>query len=290
MKKTIIACAVTGGGDTVKFNPAVPVTPEQIAQSSLEAAAAGAAIVHLHVRDPSTGKPSADPALYRETVERIRATGSDVIINLTTSEGAVVDVTAGVAASTAQVAPPERRFVHVAELRPELCSLDMGTFNLGNAIFFNSVADIRRLAELCRDADVLPEMEVFDEGHIQLATTLLEEGRLHRPPFFQICLGFPGGAQARLESLIHLHRLLTPGSKWAAFATGRDLFPMAAATFALGGHLRVGLEDSIYIDDGVLAPSNAALVKRAAEIVRLLGGTVARANDARRILGLALCS
>jgi len=288
--KIIITCAVTGSAPTPEKNPAVPVTPDEIADSALGAHDAGAAIVHLHARDPKTGRPSLDPALYRAAVERIRASGSDVIVNLTTGPGASFvpgddDPADGRAKS--KFVTPEARVRHVEELRPEICSLDIATMNRPDRVFLNTPQHLTAMAKRIRAAGVKPELEVFDVGHIMLALDLLKAGALDSPPLFQLCLGTAYGAPARIESLIHMRDLLPPGALWAAFGISRFEMPIVAAAIQLGGHVRVGLEDNIYLERGVLAPSNAALVDKAATIVRLLGYEVASADEARAILGLS---
>ena len=289
-RKVIIACAVTGAGDTVGKSAAVPVTPRQIADSAVEAARAGAAMVHLHMRDPETGKASLETALFDEAVRRIRDSGVDVIVNLTTGEGGMLDLNNRPFSNSLlndDLKTPEQRFAHVASNRPEVCSLDMGTMNLGAGVFMNTAADVTRLADLIREAGVLPELEVFDAGQIEFTRKLIEAGRIKGPGWFQLCLGVPGGAPATAETMVYFKSLLPRDAIWAAFGIGPSQFPMAAQAVVLGGHVRVGLEDNLYIERGVLAPSNAALVSKAADIIRLLGEEVATANDARAILGLA---
>lgn len=287
--KIIITCAVTGSAPTPGMNPAVPVTPEEIAISALEAHDSGAAIVHLHVRDPETKRGSMDPAYYRAATERIRASGSDVIINLTTGPGAsFVPGEENPADGTAKSVfeRPEIRVRHVEELKPEICSLDIATMNRRDRIFLNSRDHLIDMAGRIRAIGVKPELEVFDTGHIVLARELLDDGVLDSPPLFQLCLGTAYGAPARLETLIHMRDLLPAGAKWAAFGISRWEMPIVAAAIQLGGHVRVGLEDNIYLERGVLAPSNAALVEKAVQIIRLLGYEVASADEARAQLGL----
>jgi uncharacterized protein (DUF849 family) len=291
--KIIVTCAVTGSAPTPDKNPAVPVTPAEIAQSALEAHDAGAAIVHLHVRDPDTKLPSMDPAYYRGATERIRASGSGVIINLTTGPGASFvpgadDPADGRAQST--FVRPAVRVRHVAELKPEICSLDIATMNRPNRVFLNTREHLTEMAERIHALGVKPELEVFDLGHIELARFLLDAGILKSPPLFQLCLGTAFGAPARIETLIHMRDLLPAGAAWAAFGISRWEMPIVAAAIQLGGHVRVGLEDNIYLERGVLAPSNAALVEKAVRIIRLLGYEVASADEAREILGLPIAA
>ena len=288
-KRTILTCAVTGNLVTREQNPALPVTPEEIATASLEAAEAGAAVVHIHVRDPQTARPSMELDHYREVVTRIRAVRPDLVINLTTGPGgrfAPSDDDPSVAGPGTTLVRPERRVEHVAALRPDICSLDLNTMFFGSAVVMNTPRNIRIMAEIIRKAGVMPELEVFDSGDIQLAHQLLKEGVLATPALFQIVLGVRYGFTATPETLAYAQRLLPPGCHWAAFGIGRMAFPMVAQAFLLGGHVRVGLEDNVYLEKGVLAPSNAALVTKAAEIVRLLGGSLATPDEARAILGL----
>jgi uncharacterized protein (DUF849 family) len=285
----VITCAVTGGADTVGKHPAIPVTPEQIASSALEAAAAGAAVVHIHVRDPRTGQPSLEPQLFREVFERIRDRDAEVIVNLTTGEGGLVRLgkrqpSAGELG--AQVVPPEARAGHVVQLRPEMCSLDMGSLNFGDDLFINTPHDIAAIAALVASGGTRVELEVFDTGHIRLARHLLEKKVLTAPALFQLCLGIAWGAPATVETTLHLRDLLPRDATWSAFGIGPAQFPMVATATLLGGHVRVGLEDNLYLERGVLAPSNAALVERAVRIVECLGYRVAGKREAREILGV----
>lgn len=288
MSPVIITCAVTGSGDTTGLSPYVPITPRQIADDALAAHAAGAAVVHLHVRDPKDGSPSRDIALYREVVERIRDTGSPVVINLTTGIGArfspsVDDPNVNASPGMAQ---PEDRMNHVLELKPEICSLDIATMNFGRHAFVNVPEHIERMAKAVRAAGVKPEIEVFDLGHIALANHLYGTGLFADPPLFQLCLGVPWGAPASAEVMLAMKAMLPAGANWSAFGVGSRQFQMAATACAAGGHVRVGLEDNLYFSKGVLAEGNAPLVARAARIIREIGGEVATPADARRILGL----
>jgi len=289
-RKVMISCAVTGSADTPGRNPAVPVTPAQIAQSALDAAKAGAAIVHIHVRDPKTTRPSMDGALYREVVERIRDSGSDVLINLTTGPGARFvpgeDDPLKPGAGTTMKTPAER-VRHVVELKPDICSLDMGSMNMGPHVFINTPKHLEAMATAIRDAGVLPELEVFETGHLLLAKRLLESGHIKPPGMFQICLGIAWAQPATPEAMSYMKSLLPVQSPWFAFGISLHQFPMVAQAVLLGGHPRVGLEDNIYLEKGKLAPSNAALVEKAAKIVEILGDNVATPPEARQILGLS---
>ena len=289
-RKVMISCAVTGSADTPGRNPAVPVTPRQIADSANDAAKAGAAIVHIHVRDPKTTRPSMDLALYREVVDRVRAGGTGVLINLTTGPGARF---APGSEDPEKPGPgttmkrPAERVRHIVELKPDICSLDMGSLNMGPHVFINTPSHLETMAVAIRDAGVLPELEVFETGHLLLAKRMIENGHIKPPGMFQICLGISWGQPATPEAMSYMRTLLPAGSPWFAFGISLHQFPMAAQAVLLGGHPRVGLEDNIYLEKGKLAPSNAALVEKAARIIEVLGDIVATPADARQMLGIA---
>jgi uncharacterized protein (DUF849 family) len=285
----ILTCAVTGGDDTGVKYPAVPVTPHQIANAAIDACKAGAAIAHIHVRHPETGKPSMDVALYREVVDRVRDSGSPVIINLTTGPGARFvpsDEEANKAQPGSNLRPPAERVAHILELKPEICSLDMGSLNFGKGALINVPEHVQTIAAAIRSAGVKPELEVFDSGHIALSLDMIRRGLIDPAPLFQMVLGVPWGAPATAEVLAAMKSLLPQGSPWAAFGVGRAQFPFVAQAFLLGGHVRVGLEDNLYLSKGVLAPDNASLVRKAAEVVDLLGSRLATPSEARELLGL----
>jgi uncharacterized protein (DUF849 family) len=287
--ETIITCAVTGGGP-ISPGSAVPVTPEQIADECLAAAEAGAAIVHIHVRDPSTGKPSMEPDLYAQVVARIRTRNSDLIINLTTGPGSRFvpdDTDPKRGGPGTSIAHPAERVRHVVALRPEICSLDVATMNLGPSPIINTPPHIRAIARLIQDAGVKPEMEVFELGHLEQAKALIAEGFVSGTPLIQICLGAPGGAPALPRTMLGMRDGLPANCLWSAFGFGAQSFPMVAQAFLLGGHVRIGLEDTIHIREGELAAGNAQLVEHACRIVHDLGGAVASAQTARHLLGLA---
>jgi uncharacterized protein (DUF849 family) len=288
-RKVMISCAVTGSADTPGRNPGVPVTPKQIADSAIDAAKAGAAIVHIHVRDPKTTRPSMELSLYREVVDRIRASGSNVLINLTTGPGARFvpgDEDPEKPGRGTTMKLPTERVRHVVELKPDICSLDMGSLNMGPHVFINTPAHLEAMAVAIRDAGVLPELEVFETGHLLLAKRMIENGHIKPPGMFQICLGISWGQPATPEAMSYMRTLLPATSPWFAFGISLHQFPMAAQAVLLGGHPRVGLEDNIYLEKGKLAPSNAALVEKAASIIEILGDIVATPADARQILGI----
>jgi len=287
--RTIISCAVTGSAPTPEKNPAVPVTPEEIANSAIDAAEAGAAIAHIHVRDPETGGRSIEFEHYREVVERIRGSGSDLIINLTTGPGAKFvpgEADPAVAGAGTLLMTAADRVRHVEELKPEICSLDMATMNFRDSVFLNAPDVLRDMARRITQAGVKAEIEVFDTGHIELARQLIDEGVLPEPAYFQLCLGISYGAAASPEAMMFMRDRLPEGSQWSAFGISRSQFPMVGQAVLLGGHARVGLEDNIYLGPGELAPSNAALVERARQIIESFGGAVATPTEARAILGL----
>ncbi|MGK6316916.1 3-keto-5-aminohexanoate cleavage protein [Neorhizobium sp. DT-125] len=285
---TIITCAVTGNITSPSQTPFLPITPEQIADACLDAVRAGAAIVHIHVRHPD-GRPSMELEHYMEVVQRLRAADEDVIINLTTGPGGRFipsDDDPSIAAPGTTLTRPERRVEHIVALRPEICSLDLNTMYSGSSVVINTPRNLAVMSDLIREAGVLPELEVFDTGDIQLANHFIQEGRLDVPALFQIVLGIRYGAIATPETLHYMKSLLPAGSNWAAFGVGRWEFPMLAQAWLLGGHVRVGLEDNIYLEKGVLAESNTVLVKKAVRILKELGGTIATPGEAREILGL----
>lgn len=288
-KKVIISCALTGAAPTMSKSPYVPVTPEQIANSAIEAGRAGAAIAHIHVRQPDTGAASMDLALYKEVVDRIRASDSDIVINLTGGPGARYMPDAAnpkVATADSTISSPQRRVEHILELKPELASLDLSTFNMGEAAFVNVPEHLREMAAAMRSAGVKPELEVFDVGGITLGKHLIDKGYIDSPALFQLVLGVQWAAEATPETLQFMARQLPASCKWSAFGISRASYPMLAQSLILGGHVRVGMEDNLYLSDGVLAESNAQLVERAVKLVQLLGCEVATPSDTRKLLGL----
>ncbi|MES3000965.1 MAG: 3-keto-5-aminohexanoate cleavage protein [Pseudomonadota bacterium] len=288
MNPTILSCAVTGSITTLDQHPGLPCTPEQIANACIGAARAGAAITHIHVRHPD-GKSSMELHHYREVVERVRASDVDVVINLTAGMGGrFVPGTEDpkVAGPGTNFLPPEQRVAHVMELRPEICSLDFNTMNSATAATINTPRNVRIMAGLIREAGTLPELELFDGGDLMLARELLDEGTLQGPGFFQLVLGVKYGAAATPATLAYLKSMLPADCQWSAFGVSRWSFPMLAQSFLLGGHVRVGLEDNIYLEKGVLAPDNAALVAKGKRMIQDLGGRLATPGEAREILGL----
>ena len=285
-RDVILTCAITGGGPNHKSSPHVPITPAQIATSALEAAEAGAAIVHLHVRDPETGNPSMDGALYAETVERIREKNSDVLINLTTGPGAryVPSLQAPIVADTgSNMRTPAERTAHATALRPDVCSLDVLTMNYGEGTLVNTAPHVREMAKAIEDAGAISEIEVFDLGHIRLAQALIKEGAIGKRHFFQLCLGISWGADADYETMKFMASRLPEGALWSGFGIGAREFPMLEAALELGGHVRVGLEDNLYLARGVLAETNAVLVDEAVKRITAAGHNVATPAQTREI-------
>jgi uncharacterized protein (DUF849 family) len=288
--KTFITCAVTGNLTKPEQTPHLPITTQHIADDCLAAADEGAAVVHIHVRDPKTGRPSMDVNLYREVVERIRVKAPQLIVNLTTGPGGRFVPSPDdpkVYAPGTTLLPPLERVKHVVELKPDICSLDLNTMNSGPDVVMNTPANVRKMAKAIQDAGVIPELEVFDSGDMNLARDLFADGTLKGPGLYTVVMGVKYGFASTPETLMYARGLLPPGARWSAFGIGRAEYPMLAQTWLLGGHVRVGLEDNIYLSKGVLAKSNAELVAKARRILEDLGGRVASAAEAREILGLA---
>ena len=291
-REAFITCALTGAGDTTGRSDKVPVTPAEIAEAGIEAARAGAAVIHVHVRDPDTGRPARDPALYREVVERVRGSGVDVVLNLTAGMGG--DLTLG---PTDRPLPPsqagtdmagaEERLAHVAELLPEICTLDCGTMNFGEGdyIMTNTPAMLADMARRVQALGVRPEIEVFDTGHLAFAKWLAGQGLIDEPAMVQFCMGVPWGAPDDIGTLMSLVNNLPAGWTFSAFSLGRNQLPYAALAVLAGGNIRVGLEDNIWLDRGVLA-TNADLVARAVAIVENMGVRVIGPDAVRDKLAL----
>ena len=287
-----ITCAVTGAGDTTARSRHVPITPKDIAEASVEAAKAGAAIAHIHVRDPETGKASRDRRLYREVVERIRDSGTDVVINLTAGMGGDVVFGSGETplpldpAGTDMVGPTER-LAHVADLLPEICTLDCGTMNfaLGDYVMTNTPATLRSMARQVQALGVKPELEVFDAGHLVFVNDLVREGLIDGPAMIQLCLGIPYGAPDDPLTLMSLVHRLPKDVVFSAFSIGRRQLPYVAMAALAGGNVRVGLEDNLFVDRGVLA-TNGALVERAATILNAMGASIMGPAATRDLLKL----
>ena len=290
--EAFITCAITGAGDSTGVSDKVPVTPEQIADSAIEAAKAGAAVAHIHVRDPKTGKGARAPHLYREVVERIRASKVDVVINLTTGMGGDL-VLNGVEqplppTTGTDMAGATERLEHVAELRPEICTLDAGTMNFaagGEYIMVNTPGMVRAMAAGIKALGVKPEVEVFDTGDLVLTKELIAEGIIDNPAMIQLCMGIPYGAPNDLGTVLSMVNNLPEGAVFSAFSIGRYQLTYAALAPLLGGNIRVGLEDNLYLQRGVLA-TNGQLVERAAQLLEAQNIKRLGPEDVRQKLGL----
>lgn len=290
-RPVIITCALTGDSDTTSKSPHVPVTPVQIAESGIAAARAGAAIIHIHVRDPATDKGSRDVELYRETVDLVRKSGVDVIINLTAGMGGKLVLNPETAlpfAAATDLVGAHQRLPHIELIRPDICSLDCGSFNNGldEELYVSTAGMIKEMAGAIRRAGVKPELEVFDLGHLRLACQLVKDGLVEAPPFFQFALGLRWGAPSDARTMLMMRDMLPSDAVWVAFGAGPEQMPVAAQSVLVGGHVRVGLEDNLYRSRGVLA-TNAQLVEDAVKLVRGLGADVASPVEARQMLGLS---
>ncbi|MVT54769.1 3-keto-5-aminohexanoate cleavage protein [Bradyrhizobium yuanmingense] len=289
-RKVIVTCAVTGGSSAVLAkHPNIPKTPSQIVEAALEAAKAGAAIVHIHVRDPETGAPSNRFTLYEQVVKKLRDAAIDVVINLTCGmEGSLTldSLDPITVSNTSSLTTPIGRSIHAVKLQPELATLDCGTWSAGESIYVARMSDLREMARLMRDAGVKPELECFELGHIEVAKRLISEGIVNQPPLFQFCLSTGYGAPAVPIVIQAMREILPSEAIWAGFGCSADEMPTVAQLVALGGHVRVGLEDNIYLRRGLLA-SNAQLVENAVGIIERMGASVATPAEAREIIGLS---
>ena len=289
MTKTFLTCAVTGNLTKPEMTPHLPITPEHIARDCLEAAAAGAAAVHIHVRDPSNGKPSMDVELYRDVVDRIRRDNRELIINLTTGPGGRYVPSADnprLAAPGTTLLPPLQRVQHIQLLKPDICSLDLNTMNSGPDVVMNTPRNVRIMATAMREAGVKPELEIFDSGDMHLALDLIADGTLQGPGMWTFVTGVKYGFNFSSETLLYARSLLPQGALWSAFGIGRHAFPCVAMAWLAGGHIRVGMEDNIYLEKGVLAKNNAELVSKARRVIQDLGGELANPREARAMLNL----
>jgi 3-keto-5-aminohexanoate cleavage enzyme len=273
VQKLVITVAVCGSGPTRSQNPNVPYSPAEIAAEALRCWRAGASIVHVHVRDPETGAPAFDKALFKEVVDRVRSE-SDMLVNLTTSGFNLTGPDVG------------RQRLMPLELKPDLCSLDVGSLNLRGRVFINPADWVELAAKEMRVAGVKPELEVFDTGHIRQAKDLVEQGLLQPPPYFQLCLGTQWGIEATLDALLDMKRRLPDNCQWSVLAVGSAQLPLTTHGMLLGGHVRVGFEDNLYLSKGVKAETNAQFVERTVNLARILGREIATCSEAREILGL----
>ena len=291
-REVFITCAVTGSGDTTGKSDKVPVTPAQIADSAIEAARAGAAVVHCHVRDPDTGKPSRDPSLFREVTDRIRDSETDVVLNLTAGMGGDL-VLGGVETPLppdtdgTDMAGATERLAHVADCRPEICTLDCGTMNFGHGdyIMTNSTAMLVEMASQMQALGVKPEIEAFDTGHLWFAKYLAEQGYIDSPALVQLCMGIPWGAPDDLNTLLAMVNNVPADWVFSAFSIGRNAMAYPAASVLAGGNVRVGLEDNLYLSRGVFA-TNAQLVEKAVNVVENMGAAIIGPDAVRERLQL----
>jgi uncharacterized protein (DUF849 family) len=288
--KVIITCAVTGNQTLPSMTPHLPITPEQIADACLGAAEAGAAITHIHVRDVESGMPSMKIEYYREVVERIRKKNQTLILNLTTGPGgrfAPSEEDPKIAGPGTLFLTPAKRAEHIALLRPEIATLDLNTMTFGAQVVINTPPNVRKMAKIIRDAGTKPELELFDSGDMLLMHDLIKDGTLKGPHLTSIVLGIKYGFWPTPETVLYARNLLPADAEFTAFAVGKNAFPLVAQSYLAGGHVRVGLEDAIYLELGKLAESNAAMVEKARRIVQELGGQAMSATEARAHLGLA---
>jgi uncharacterized protein (DUF849 family) len=287
--KVFITCAVTGNLTTPDQTPHLPITPEEIADACLGAAEAGAAIAHIHVREPGSGKPSMELGYYRDVVERIRAKNTQLILNITTGPGGRFVPSPDeprVAAAGTTLMAPEKRVEHIAVLKPEICTIDLNTMNSGQQVVINTPANVRRMAKVMREAGVKPEVELFDSGDIALMHDMLQDGSLQGPVLCSFVMGVRYGFQPSPETVIYARNLLPSDAQFTAIGIGRSAFTSVAQSYLAGGHVRVGLEDAVYLSRGQLAPSNAAMVAKARRMVEDLGGQIATPRETREIIGL----
>ncbi|MEO9629496.1 MAG: 3-keto-5-aminohexanoate cleavage protein [Sulfitobacter sp.] len=290
-REVFITCAVTGSGSSQDRSPHVPRSPEQIANSAIAAARAGAAIVHCHVRDPETGVPSRDPKLYREVTERIRDAEVDVVLNLTAGMGG--DIVFGPPSAplplndATDMVSAEERLAHIEDCLPEICTLDCGTMNFAEAdyVMTNTPGMLTTMGARMEALGVKPEIEAFDTGHLWYAKQLVKDGVLSSPALVQLCMGIPWGAPNDLNTFMAMVNNVPDDWNWSAFSIGRDEMPYVAASVLAGGHVRVGLEDNLWLGKGELA-TNEALVSRAVTIIENMGATVMGPDAVRQKLGL----
>ncbi len=291
-KNVFITCAVTGSGSSQDRSPHVPRSPAQIAESAIAAAKAGAAVVHCHVRDPETGVPSRDLGLYREVTDRIRDSDTDVVLNLTAGMGG--DMVFGdvenplpVNAAATDMIGATARMAHIADCLPEICTLDCGTMNFAEAdyVMTNTPGMLRAMGQMMADLGVKPEIEAFDTGHLWFAKELEKEGILQSPALVQLCMGVPWGAPNDLNTFMAMVNNVPSDWNWSAFSLGRDQMAYVAAAILAGGNVRVGLEDNLWLDKGVLA-ENYQLVERAGTIIENMGGKLMGPAEVRAQLGL----
>ncbi len=286
-----ITCAITGSGNTQERSSNVPRSPKQIADSAIAAAKEGAAIVHCHVRDPETGAPSRDPALYRELTDRIRDSKTDVVLNLTSGMGG--DMFFGPPSAPlplkndTDMGSAESRMEPIADCLPEICTLDCGTMNFGEGdyVMTNTPDMLRTMGRMMTELGIKPEIEAFDTGHLRFAKQLVEEGIIENPALVQLCMGIPWGAPNDLNTYMAMVNNIPSDWNWSSFSISRDQMPYVAASVLAGGNVRVGLEDNIWLEKDVLA-TNESLVHKATNIIEAMGSTIMNPQQVRNLLGL----
>jgi uncharacterized protein (DUF849 family) len=287
-KKTILTCAVTGSLTKPDASPHLPITTEQVANACLEAAAAGAAIAHIHVRHPD-GRPSIELEHYRDVIERVRDKNSSLILNITTGPGGRYqpsDEDPRIPGPRTNLMPPAKRVEHIVALRPDICSLDLNTMSFGGEVVMNFPPNVRKMAEAIYDCGVKPELELFDTGDIQLAADLIKEGSLKVPAWACLVMGIKYGMPATTDMMAFARSLLPGQIEWSGFGVGREAFSMLVQSYLLGGNVRIGMEDTIYLNKGVKTKGNGELVDKAKWLIESLGGELAGADEAREMLGL----
>ena len=286
--EVILTCAVTGGSDVKDKHPELPITPEEIATAAIEAAQAGAVVAHIHVRDPKTGLPGRNLEFYKETVKLIRGSDTDVVLNITTGMGGDLipsEENPAMAGPGSDMISPAERVQHIEMIKPEICTLDCGSFNYSYTAYIATMDMLRESAGRIQRAGVRPEIEAFELGHIWQAKQLMKEGLLDKKTLFQLCMGIPYGAEGTTRNVVTMFDALPANVVWGAFGIGRQEMPMVAQSVIMGGNARVGLEDNLYLEKGVLA-SNAQLVVRAKEIIERLGAKLVTPADVRKKLDL----
>lgn len=292
MRKVVLTCAVVGENEFNRAHPAFPVTPEEIGDAAKEASEAGASVVHLHVRDPKTGSGSRNPELFAEMIKAVRDRDVRAVINITCGGGATFvpdPINEAMGGEGTDIASAEERVLHIEMTRPEMCTIDVTTQNQKDGdkeyVYLNSAPTLRKMARSFQQLGIKPEIEVFAPGDILLANKMLEDGYFDRPPVYQIVTGTHWGLPSTAETLIYMRNLLPADANWAAFGVGRMQMPMVAQSVLLGGNVRVGLEDNLYLSRGVFA-TNGQLVQRAKSIIENLGYQVATPDEAREVLGI----
>lgn len=289
LDKIVITCAVTGNLTRPDQTPHLPITPEEIAEACLGAAEAGAAVAHIHVREPGSGAPSMKLEYYQDVVARIRARNRHLILNITTGPGGRFVPSKDdpkIADAGTTLMNPEERVAHITALKPDICTLDLNTMNSGAQVVINTPGNVRRMAKVIRAAGVKPEIELFDSGDIALLHDLLADGTLSGPALTSFVMGVKYGFQPSPETVLYARGLLPPGAHFTAIGIGRSTFPMVAQSVLAGGHARTGIEDGVYLERGVLAPSNAAMVEKARRIVEEIGAQIATPAEARALFDL----